>query len=136
VPLIFRWPGRVPAGEKSPALVEIIDVYPTLLEAIGAEPSQRCFGRSLWPVLAEPGAGHRETVLSEVDYQPHLDTMIRSERFVYAADRQGRGFMLYDVRHDPQEETNLLGHPDYADVEREMRELLLRRLLATEYKQR
>ncbi len=136
VPLIVRWPGRVPAGAASPALAEIIDVYPTLLEAVGAEPSQRCFGRSLWPVLEDPSAPHRHAVLSEVDYKPYLDTMIRTERFKCAVDQQGRAFMLYDVQNDPQEQTNLLGHPDYADVEREMRELLLSRLLATEYKQR
>jgi len=135
VPLIVRWPGRIPAAAKSPALVEIIDVYPTLLEAVGAEPSQRCFGRSVWSVLRDPGAPHRQAVLSEVAYDAHLDTMIRTERFKYAVDQESRAFMLYDVEQDPHEQSNLLGHPDYADVEREMRELLFSRLLAAQYKQ-
>jgi hypothetical protein len=61
--------------------------------------------------------------------------MIRTECFKYAVDQEGRAFMLYDVRDDPCEQRDLLGHPDFADVEQEMRELLLSSLLATQHSQ-
>ncbi len=36
--LIARWPGRIEAGRVSNALVQMADVLPTFLEAVGAEP--------------------------------------------------------------------------------------------------
>ena len=41
VPLILRYPGKIKGGRTSNALTEIIDVYPTLLEAVVAERHQR-----------------------------------------------------------------------------------------------
>ena len=34
-PMIIRWPGKYKAGLKSDALVEMVDLAPTLLEAAG-----------------------------------------------------------------------------------------------------
>jgi arylsulfatase A-like enzyme len=39
VPLVMRWPGRIPAGKVSDAPVITVDLYPTLLEVCGIEPS-------------------------------------------------------------------------------------------------
>jgi len=126
VPLIVRWPGRVPAGRMSNALVEIIDVFPTLLEGLGLPPSKRCLGRSLWPVLTDPERPHREAVFSEVDTQGTHGTMVRTERFKYAVDQDGLGYQLFDLETDPQEQRNLIGHPDYSTAEAELRDRLAR----------
>ena len=37
--LIARWPGRVPAGRRTSALVEYVDVAPTLIELAGGQPT-------------------------------------------------------------------------------------------------
>jgi len=129
--MTVRWPGHVEGGKVSDALVETIDVFPTLLEAVGAEPSHRCLGRSLWPCLRHPSAEVREDVLSEI----HDTTMIRTRRWKYACDAQGRGYMLFDLENDPNEQNNLIGTPGADAVEAEMRERLLRRLLATQVRQ-
>jgi arylsulfatase A-like enzyme len=47
VPLIMRVPGRTPAGEARAGLVELLDLYPTILDAAGVEPKHPHFGRSL-----------------------------------------------------------------------------------------
>ena len=39
VPLVMRWPDRIPAGKKSDTPVITVDLYPTLLEVCGIEPS-------------------------------------------------------------------------------------------------
>lgn len=39
VPLLLRWPGRIPAGQLYTGMVNITDLYPTLCEAIGVEPA-------------------------------------------------------------------------------------------------
>jgi len=51
VPLIIRWPAAIEAGHTSRALVESIDLMPTLLEAAGAEPLPGLPGKSLLPLL-------------------------------------------------------------------------------------
>jgi N-sulfoglucosamine sulfohydrolase len=38
--LIARWPGKVPVGKRTDALVEYADVLPTLLELAGAKPGE------------------------------------------------------------------------------------------------
>jgi len=132
VPLILRWPGRIPAGAVSNALAEIIDVFPTLLEAAGCPPSRRCLGRSLWPVLRDPETELRDFQLSEVHHgERHI--MLRSRRRKYVVDEQGRGFMLYDLEQDPLEQNNRMAAGHGGRLENEMREALLARLIEAQY---
>jgi choline-sulfatase len=128
VPLTVRWPGRAEAGRVCDSLVEIIDVFPTLLEAVGAEPSKRCMGRSLAPCLRDPGAEVREATFSEI-----LDTtVVRTRTHKYALDSEGKGYLLFDLEKDPQERENLIGRPGTENIEREMRERIFDWLLATQ----
>jgi arylsulfatase len=130
VPLIVRWPGHVQAGTTSDALAEIVDVFPTLLEAAGAPPSDRCQGRSLAPVLRDPHVAHRDSQLSEIKYGGHpRNLMLRTRRWKYACDEGGLGFMLHDLVDDPMEQHNLAGQPAYASIERELRDQLFQRLM-------
>lgn len=52
VPLVIRWPGRVPRGAVSDAMVSFVDLAPTVLEAAGLAPPTDMSGRSLLPLLA------------------------------------------------------------------------------------
>lgn len=50
VPCVLSWPGRLPAGVSSDALVSTLDVLPTLARVIGAElPARPLDGVDLWP---------------------------------------------------------------------------------------
>lgn len=52
VPLLFRWPGVLPAGRSIEAPVELLDVMPTLLEFVGIETrTEGLEGRSLAAAL-------------------------------------------------------------------------------------
>ncbi len=53
VPLIARWPGRIPAGHVSDQLAGTIDLFPTVAQAAGIPlPGDRKFdGRDIWPLL-------------------------------------------------------------------------------------
>jgi len=132
VPLIIRWPGRVPANTVSNALAEIIDVFPTLLETVGCEPSRRNQGKSLWPVLRGEQEDLREFQLSEIDWQGRK-IMIRSRRYKYAVDELGRGYMLYDLEKDPDEQNNLIADDAHRPLEAYLREVLLARLVGAQY---
>lgn len=58
--LIVRWPGKVKAGTTSEAIVEYVDVVPTLLDAVGAEPAGPLDGKSFLPVLKGETAHHKD----------------------------------------------------------------------------
>jgi arylsulfatase A-like enzyme len=67
VPMIWRWPGRAQAALESDALVELVDIAPTLLEAAGIDIPWQMQGRSLLPILegrADPHA-HKQRVVCE-----------------------------------------------------------------------
>jgi len=59
IPLQFSGPGIVADAEPHPAHVSIVDLMPTVCEAIGAEMPDGVQGRSLWPLLT--GAEYPES---------------------------------------------------------------------------
>jgi methylase of polypeptide subunit release factors len=66
-PVIFSWPGHIPADRASDALVSAVDVFATLLDYAGAAlPADRS-GRSLRPVLEGRTAGVRDVIIGAMD---------------------------------------------------------------------
>jgi prepilin-type N-terminal cleavage/methylation domain-containing protein len=130
IPLLVRWPGRVAANSVTDALAENIDVFPTLLEAAGAPPAQS-MGRSLWPVLRQPNAELKDSQLGEFDDGAEKHVMLRTRRYKFAANGLSQGYMLYDLEQDPQEQINMAGRADAADLASEMRHQLDKRLTET-----
>jgi arylsulfatase A-like enzyme len=127
VPLIFRWPGKVGAGKVVNQFTESIDVPPTLLEVLGAEPFAVNHGRSLANYLrtgSDPNP--RQSIFSE--YLENEEACVRTERWklIHCAGRRlrrdgyltdnplpGRYVELYDQQADPQEFNNVAGeHPE------------------------
>ena len=51
IPLIVKWPGVVPTGTKTDALVSVVDILPTLLDMAGIAAPERLDGRSITPIL-------------------------------------------------------------------------------------
>lgn len=64
VPLMIRHPGMPSAKGRSPALVELLDLYPTLCDLCGLDRPDHLQGKSLVPVLKYPGSRHREVAYS------------------------------------------------------------------------
>lgn len=59
--MMFRWPGRIAAGQRTDALIQYADVLPTLLDAAGHAPDAHQFdGSSFLPVLLGESQSHRE----------------------------------------------------------------------------
>ena len=58
VPCIMRWPGKIPAGTTSDAMLMTIDLFPTIAKLVGAElPKLPIDGLDVWPLLSgAPGA--------------------------------------------------------------------------------
>lgn len=57
---IVRWPGKVKEGGRTDALIQYVDVLPTLLDAVGAYDESDFDGKSFLPVLFGKKDAHRE----------------------------------------------------------------------------
>ena len=137
-PLVVRWPGRIPAGSSSGALVQNLDFAPTFLDAAGVAPPADMQGRSMLPLLraggAEDKAGakpFRDAVYYRFEESKGSHTVPRHEgvatarhkliRFLDLKDAAGRPVLeLYDLEADPDERTSLAGRPEHAALEAAM----------------
>ncbi len=64
-PLMFRFPGMPAPGVSTEALMEYVDIYPTLVELAGLPPAPDLDGQSLVPILNDPAREGRPFVLSQ-----------------------------------------------------------------------
>ncbi|MDB4713354.1 sulfatase [bacterium] len=66
VPFIIQAPGKAKsAGKKSEALVELLDMYPTLCDLAGLPAPKHLEGVSLVPILDDPTASVKDFALSQ-----------------------------------------------------------------------
>ncbi|MCA1686657.1 MAG: sulfatase, partial [Planctomycetia bacterium] len=66
VPLIIAGPGVKAAGQSSPALAELIDVYPTLADLCGLDAPPHLQGKSLRPLTDDPGRAWARPAVTQV----------------------------------------------------------------------
>ena len=128
VPMLLRWPGRIPAGQRLSALVEHVDVVPTLLDYAGIQTPTFVQGRSLRALLEGRTPTHRAEVLTE-SFFPYgnSESTIRTEAYKYNVKQSGAE-ILYDLQRDPDELGNVAGDSAYREVLAEMRLRLICRL--------
>lgn len=144
VPLIVYDPSPeadATRGTVSDALVESIDLVPTFIEVAGGQvPRHIVEGHSLLPILhGQATEMPRDFVICEYDYsaQPMAEKLGRTVRdavLFMVADKEWKmihaegGFrpILFDLRNDPQELTDLGDSPDHAEVIAAMYEKLHR----------
>ncbi len=131
VPLVIRWPGEVPPSRvKAP--VQMMDVYPTAVEAAGGALSPRRFAKSLLPLARGEVKEVRPTAISEISGGGAgvSRMMVRDLRYKYWVDE--RGETLFDLDGDPLEQRNLAADPAHEAVLHSMREKLLTHLRGTQ----
>ena len=124
VPLIIATPDHSP-GQKTDALVELLDIYPTLAELCGLKPPREVQGTSLATLLDDPDGEVKPVALTQTPrpnylrgkQPPVMGYSIRAKRYRYTEWRdlktgnvQARE--LYDHDNDPLETVNVAGHAD------------------------
>ena len=129
VPLVISWPARFRQGLRSRALVELVDLAPTLLEATGQPAPDQMQGRSLLPILtgeADPHV-HKPHVVSEywdavvlpeaVGPTEHSHATMRFDGRYKSVVYHGHGLgEIYDLENDPGEFENLWDRPEEAEL--------------------
>ena len=123
VPMMIRVPGMAGNGERSDALVETVDLYPTLAELAGLPAPSNLEGLSLVPLLADPDREWKQAAFSQYgrNMRGHgrgTGYTTRTQNFRYTAwktDDDGRlvAEELYDLANDPEESRNVAGDGAY-----------------------
>ncbi len=123
VPFIIRAPGLTKAGTTSEAMVELVDIYPTIAALTGLKPPEHLQGVSLRPLLGHPERlGKKKYAYSVVSRGNQLGYALRNQRWRYGKWPDGEE--LYNLRNDPQEKNNLAGKPHVAERLEQFRVLL------------
>jgi arylsulfatase len=141
VPLIIAWPGTItPTENPSQAMVELVDIAPTVLEAAGLPVEPGMQGQSIYPILSGEKSEdrHRDDVYCEhykssamyKDPAPYL-TMVRSDRHKLVVLHSADEGELYDLESDPAETVNHWHDPEYRDVQLAMMKRLCDRMAWT-----
>ncbi len=131
VPLIFRMPGVIPAGRKTSEIINHVDLFPTIASLAGAQSGlpSNLTGKDYSQCVLGKGRG-RDISFSVHEVRkwdaPPQQTMARTDRwkfnwYPYAENERDR-YVLYDMRNDPDEITNLAGRPEYKKVVSEHQE--------------
>lgn len=122
-PLLLSVPGMKNRGAHSSALVEMIDIYPTLSELAGLPLPAHLEGVSFKPLLDAPDRSWKSAVFSQYPRTQNGGLMgysMRTERYRLTVwlnrkdPSQVNAIELYDHQSDPQENTNLSGDPAHA----------------------
>ena len=143
VPLIVASPASAQGGANTDALVELVDLFPTLVDLAGLPAPEHLVGRSFSPVLDNPEHPGRPSALSvtqsragwvhaEMQGRHVMGYSIRTLRFRYTEWNEGAdGVELYDYVVDPDEFDNLVDDTAYSDTLAHLkRRLALRRQAA------
>lgn len=138
VPFIIRYKGRVPAQNiDRNQLVSGIDLAPTIVDYAGLASSAKFTGKSLKPILENPGERLREYLVVQLA-DDKLDSsrqarMIRNDRYKYNLYNQGeRNEQLFDLWKDPGEQNNLAYQEAYAPVKIKLNKALKEWIAAAE----
>ena len=117
-------------GQSSEALVEFVDLYPSLCSLTGVEPPEgQLQGTSFVPLLEQPGRKWKEAAFSQyMRGGAVLGESLRTDRYRFTrwSGRGGNvaGLELYDHAADPGENINIADTPGAGDAVRRLTAML------------
>jgi iduronate 2-sulfatase len=132
VPLIIAPPSPKHAGAKAYGPVELLDIYPTLVQLCGLPSSGKLDGVSLAAMLNDPTTTVKEAACTQhprpAYYKDQPEVMGCSVRTLDHRYTEWRDYQtgkvvaseLYDHRSDPCETRNLAAAPERSDEVKEM----------------
>ncbi|MFO1447818.1 MAG: sulfatase [Opitutaceae bacterium] len=118
-PLIICAPHRQSPG-RTQALVELLDIYPTICDLAGLPLPSHVQGVSLTPLWENPKREWKHAAFSQYPRGSHMGYSMRTDRyrFTHWQNTQHPGlrekFELYDHTNDPGENTNLAAQPEHS----------------------
>ena len=139
VPLVMTFPRVIAAGQRIGGSVSLLDILPTMLEAIGRERPARLQGVSLLPYVRRHGAGapiappRTREIFAELgplglewEMPVHRKAVSTSDHKLIVTYAKGGGTTkeLYDLAADPRERCNAYSDRERSPAVRQMEERL------------
>jgi len=140
MPLLIRYPQTIRAGQKLDAIIENVDLGPTLLEFADAEVPNTAQGRSFLSLLEtgkEPDGWKQEAYyrywmhMAHHDNPAHLGIRTKTHKLIYyygcnynGGYQTPPGWELYDLREDPHETVNLYDDPSHQTIVSQLKKQL------------
>jgi len=127
--LMISVPNQQARGQKTDALVEFVDIYPTLCELAGLPPTPGLEGTSFAPLVQDPKRPWKKAAFSQYPRPGLMGYAMRTDRYRYVewvdgSKRTAQGRELYDHQNDPGENMNLAGRPEQAETVKTLGEAL------------
>lgn len=134
VPLIVRVPGQNPG--RTDALVELVDMYPTLADLCGLQLPEHLEGTSFAPLIEDPKTPWKKAAFSQYrrvipgygDAERGMGYAMRTDRYRFVEwtvpGTDFSEFELYDHENDPGENVNLANRPELKTLVSELRQQL------------
>ena len=117
IPMVMRYPGKIPAGTRVDQMALTLDLAPTMIEFAGLEIEKVRHGRSLVPLASgEEVSDWRDSFMVEYYTDTVFERMyqmgyktVRTERYKYIRYEDLEGVNeLYDLEQDPYEVSNII----------------------------
>jgi arylsulfatase A-like enzyme len=120
VPYAWIVPGVTAADQTAAAPVDLMSLYPTLMELTGLPTPAHVEGTSVRPLLANPAGSRDVPAITTYKLQNHA---VRMGPWRYIRYKNGNE-ELYDHSSDPNEWTNLAKRADMAHRKAELKRFL------------
>jgi arylsulfatase A-like enzyme len=117
--LIASVPDQPHPGVATDALVEHVDMYPTLCELCGLPAPEGLEGVSFAALLKDPGRRWKRAAFSQANPRGRLGRTMRTDRYRYTEWSQGGQVVaveVYDHETDPGENVNIGAKPENRDL--------------------
>ena len=142
-PLIVRLGSSFRSGEREDALIEYIDVVPTVLDLIGSNPMGEAQGSSFRQTLMD-GSEHKTVAFSEYLHDNMAMVCNKKWKYVFTTGSRDLGIgyqtglgpsgivhRLYDLENDPLEQHSVAHLAENANVLATMQQMMLQRFIET-----
>ena len=100
-------------GQVTDALVELVDIYPSLCELVGIKVPSCIEGTSFIPLIKEPAHPWKEAVFSQIGGA----STIRTKDYRLIKHKNDSLVELFDHVLDPGENINVANKPEYIEIQ-------------------
>jgi len=125
-PMIWSWPGHIPAIAHRPELVSAYDFVPSICDLLGLEvPQRNLCGRSYVPMVEMKELPKKSPWRMAVCAHMGVTDMSREARYKLIARNDGKGpNELYDLVTDPGEKENQAENQQFLTIHKELADIL------------
>ena len=114
IPLIISAPNSENKGASSVSPVELIDLYPTLMDLTSINTPEHVVGKSLKPIMKNVNSSVRGSALTR--WRNGYSIKTKRYRLTKWGGNGELGYELYDHKNDKEELINLASNQDYNEV--------------------